>query len=222
MRASVEIWQRAGWALLAVFVVVVAAEHLLVPQLAPASHMVSEYANARAGAVMVIGFFCWAASLGITALVAQRYLSVAHRGGAGRLVVWLLALAATGICVTACFSTQTSAGVLPPGTEWTTSGRLHDAGSGVATLALFGAAIASTGAFDDPPAFRRWVLIALAIAVGLDLVLLALGPEVGGLRQRVLIAIACTWQAAVLARCGKSLGRLGAVADGATTDTGRG
>lgn len=216
------LWQRAGWALLAVFVVVVAAEHALVPQLAPASHMVSEYANARAGAVMVIGFLCWAASLGITALVAQRYLRIAHRGGADRLVVWLLAVASAGIFVTACFSTQTSAGVLPPGIEWTASGRLHDAGSGVATLALFGAALVSTRAIDDPPAFRRWVLIALVIAVGLDLVLLALGSEVGGLRQRALIAIACTWQAAVLALCGKRLGRLGDVADGATTDTGRG
>jgi hypothetical protein len=47
------------------FVLTVVLEHVLVPDLGPARHAISGYANARgaAGPLMVAGFLMWAGSL---------------------------------------------------------------------------------------------------------------------------------------------------------------
>jgi Protein of unknown function (DUF998) len=159
--------------------------------------MISEYANAGFGLLMVLGLASWSASLACTAVVARSERVQSYRTTARGAVVGLLITAAAGILVTACFKTQAIAGVVPPGTRLTRSGRLHDLGSGIATLALFGAVVASIRAIGGP-GFRRWALIALVTALSCDLILLAVGREVGGLRRRVLVAIACAWQAALL------------------------
>jgi hypothetical protein len=55
----------------ALFVLVVAAQHFLAPELAPGRHMISEYANAGFGLLMVLGLASWSASLACTAVVAR-------------------------------------------------------------------------------------------------------------------------------------------------------
>jgi hypothetical protein len=96
--------------------------------------------------------------------------------------------------LTACFATQTSAGELPPGVKLGVSGRLHDLGSGLATLALAAAVVASIANRDGSPRYYRRAGAILGFALASDAALLAVGPTVGGIRQRVLLASAALWQ----------------------------
>jgi hypothetical protein len=105
-----------------------------------------------------------------------------------------LGLAAIGVVILIVFQTQTSAGRLPVGETLHAGGRLHDIGSGVASL---GVLIAAIVAASDSSAVSRVRLVsatAVAAAIAVDGSLLLAGPGVGGLRQRVLIAVAIIWQ----------------------------
>jgi xanthine/uracil permease len=169
------------------FLVILVLEHFLVSSLSPLDHRVSEYANASGGALMVAGFALWALSLFATShLVWQRWRPA--------LLTSLLVLGGLGMVLVAVFPTETSAGELPPGSRLTTTGKLHDLGSGLTSLALIAAAVGS--AFDSrhSPRFRRRVAVLIGVTVTTSLVLLLIGPEVGGLRQRVLLLSGCCWQ----------------------------
>lgn len=174
-----------------VFLACVALEHALTPSLNPASHEISEYVHTSTGAVMTAGFLAWAASLAATAL----YLGWQRQT---RPLTVLFALASLGMVLTACFATQTSAGVLPAGATLTTTGRLHDLGSGLASLALLAGAIVSMIQIRVPRAFRRWSTGLILVAVLGSAVLLAIGPGVGGARQRLVIVAGCLWQLLLL------------------------
>jgi Protein of unknown function (DUF998) len=173
---------------LAAFAGIVVLEHLLVPGLAPARHMISEYANARAGALMTAGFLAWALSLVATAVLVRAHPALCAP----------LLLAAVGVFVTACFATQTSGGALSPGVHRSTAGRLHDLGSGLVILALLGAVVASIVLVRAPTAFRLRAGALLLLAVVTSATLLATGDHVPGVRQRVLVAVGCAWQALLL------------------------
>jgi Protein of unknown function (DUF998) len=177
---------------LAAFVTVTLLQHALVPRLSPARHMISEYANAKAGALMVAGFLAWSASLLATAAIARR-AAVPHRAP----LALLLGLAALGLLLVACFATQTSAGALPPGVHRTLGGRLHDAGSAVATLALLASALVA-GAAIRTRRFRAASAALLLGGVGLAVALLLAGDPWPGIRQRALVATACAWQGLLL------------------------
>jgi hypothetical protein len=183
---------------LGVFVAAVLVAHALTPSLDPARHTISEYVNADAGSIMTLGFVAWAASLATTA-------AWTWRDPRRWPLALLLALAALGMVATACFPTQTVAGSLPPGTARTTAGRLHDLGSGLTSLALFMGAIVSAAQSWAPRRFRARAAMLAAAAVLVDVALLAVGPEVAGIRQRALVAIGCGWQLLLLralaARC---------------------
>ena len=186
---------RVALTCLAGFVVAVLAQHLLAPELTPDVHTISEYVNADAGPLMVGGFVAWAASMAATARLVRR---------GARLVAWLLAVAAVGMLLTACFATQTSAGVLPPGIERTTGGRVHDLASGIATLALLGALVTTALRGEWVAWFRGLSRAVLAVAVIASAVLLAIGDPVDGIRQRILVAAACVWQAALVAAAARN------------------
>jgi len=180
---------------LAAFTLAVVAMHAIDTGLSPARHTISEYVHADAGAMMSVGFACWAASLAAAAL-----LVLLTRTPAGRsrplsvTLAALLALAAAAVIVLDAFPTQTVAGVLPAGVEWTTAGRLHDVGSGVTTLALLGAAVVSLPLLSAHGAYRRAVVILLTSAIAGTIAGLAIGASVGGARQRLLVAVAICWQ----------------------------
>jgi hypothetical protein len=196
-RAGPALHRVAVWSLL-LFVAIVGVEHVLVPGLDPARHMVSEYTNARAGWLMVAGFLAWAASLAATATLATSAVRSSRRRLVHTVVAAVLFIAAAGMLVTASFATQTSAGVLPPGVRLSMSGRLHDLGSGLTTLALFAAVIASLRAIPTPT-YRVQALVIVLVAGVSDAALLAVGPSVGGIRERILILCGCGWQLAFLA-----------------------
>lgn len=168
-----------------VFAVIVAVECAINPALDPARHEVSEYVHARLGPLMTIGFVCWAASLAATSWAVLR-------GTGARLVAAGVGVACAGMLLTASFATQTSAGRLPPGETLTTVGRLHDIGSGTTTVALLFAALLSLKSFGGR--FRQQVALLLIVLLCSDIALLAVGPQVSGLRQRILLAGACVWQ----------------------------
>ena len=71
-------------------------------------------------------------------------------------------------------------------------------GSGVATLALVAAALASIANRDGSKTYRRRTAAILIVALASDAVLLAVGPSVGGIRQRILLACAGAWQVLAL------------------------
>lgn len=99
--------------------------------------------------------------------------------------------------LTACFATQTSAGRLPPGITLSTQGRLHDIGSGLTSIALLAAVLLS---LRSPLArLQRSTLALLALTLPADAVLLAVGSEVSGWRQRLLVLAGCLWQLMLLA-----------------------
>jgi hypothetical protein len=106
----------------------------------------------------------------------------------------LLAVAAAAVVVLAVFPTQTVAGALPAGVEWTVDGRLHDAGSGVTTITLLAASVVSLWLPSAHRAYRRTVIGLLVIATAGSIAGLAIGASVDGARQRLLLAVAIGWQ----------------------------
>lgn len=168
------------------FLAAVIAEHAIDRSLDPATHQVSEYIHGPAGALMTAGFVAWAISLAANGALAALRLGTPWVAGA-------LALAAIGMLITAAFPTQTVAGRLPAGVSLTLSGRLHDIGSGTTIVALLGAALLSLRAIRKRQ-FRQRTSALLIFAVGCDIALLAVGGEVGGIRERLLILAGCLWQ----------------------------
>ena len=182
------------------FVICVVAAHLTRPSLDPASHMISEYARYGPRAVITVGFGLWAISLVASAVyvagtwpptLASRALSV------------LMLLAAVGVVALAAFRTQTSAGELAFGRGVSLEGRLHDVGSGVVSLALFaGACLVVLSRVL--PHWRRLAGVALLVAaVAVHVAFLSIGPEVGGLRQRLVLLCGLMWQTLLLSWRGR-------------------
>lgn len=188
--------------LLALFVLVVVVEDLVVTRLSPLSHQVSEYANdPKLGWLMTIGFAAWALSLFISAAVGWEGSRRSASPGSSAVVSGLLVVAGVAMILTTLFHTQTVAGVIPHGRRLTISGRLHDVGSGVTTLAIFAAAVAVVWDRGRGWGRFRWVTAsAVAAGVMVDIGLLVVGGGVGGLRERLLLAIGCGWQLALLRR----------------------
>jgi hypothetical protein len=175
---------------LATFVVTVVIESFAVSRLSPLSHQISEYANdPGTGWIITAGFAAWtiafAASAGATQMAADRPMRRTFSA------IFLVAAAAT-LLLTVCH-TQTVAGRLPPGEHLTLRGALHDVGSGVTTVSLFILAIVAAFMSDDR-VVRLASRTTVVGAVSVDIGLLIAGSGVGGLRERVLLAIGCSWQ----------------------------
>ena len=184
------------------FVVTVVIEHVLVPELEPARHTISEYANARgaAGALMVAGFLVWAASLATTALLVLRAPIQRHAGvmRALRNVLFALLLgAAVGALVVALFPTQTAAGLLPPGQLESNTQRLHALGSDLIQLCFYPAVLLSL-ILPSPRWFSIVAVAILVIAVAVAPAVAVLDVDASGARQRVQLAAGCGWQFALL------------------------
>jgi Protein of unknown function (DUF998) len=185
------------------FLLTVALEHVLVPELRPARHTISEYANARgaAGPLMVAGFLMWAGSLATTAVLLWRAPLQGRDGlmGVLRKVLFALLLIATvGVTVIALFPTQTSAGLLPPGELSSNAGRLHHLGSDLVQLCFYPAVLLSL-MLPSPRWFPIAAVTLLVVAVAVAPGLAVLGVDAPGARQRVQLAAGCGWQLALLA-----------------------
>jgi hypothetical protein len=185
---------------LTLFLACLVCEHLLAPSLDPRQHEISEYVHTSDGWIMSLGFVAWAISLAATAVYAWR-----------RQCSWMLAplfgIASLGMVLTACFATQTSAGRLPPGITLTTTGGLHDVGSGLVSISLLAGAIVSASDSRLPLVFRRRTASLTLIALLGSAVLLIAGAAVGGIRQRLLLVVGCLWQLLLIDRLGLLPGR---------------
>ncbi len=184
----------ASLAGIALFAAATIAEHVADSRLSPARHTISEYANGAAGAVMDVGFAGWAVALLACAALVSLAPAARTQRPLGIFIAVLLAIAAAGVVTLDAFPTQTVAGALPPGQRWTTAGRLHDAGSGTATAALACAALASLWLSATGRRYRLSVVALLVACICGSIVGLAIGPAVGGLRQRLLVTAAVVWQ----------------------------
>jgi uncharacterized membrane-anchored protein len=179
---------------LAAFLAAAVAENFLNPHLDPATHEISEYAKTRTGWVMTVGFAFWALSM---VLLAWAVVTAHVRRAAVLGLAFLLLAAAAGVIVLSVFDTQTSAGRLAVGVRLTAPGRLHDVGSGLTSIALWLAAICAALASGLPGWLRRVSVGVVGLAVAVDVELMWVGSSVGGIRQRLLIAIACGWLGAL-------------------------
>jgi Protein of unknown function (DUF998) len=173
------------------FAALVVIEHLLNLSLDPLRHQVSEYANSPSGDLMAFGFLLWASSLVATAFLVEH-------GRRDHLLAALLAVGALGLVLVALFPTETSGGELPAGAQLTSVGKLHDLGSGLTSLTLFLSALAVAAGGGSDRRFRRITLALVLTSLALSVVLLLIGPSVGGLRQRLLLLIGCGWQLLLL------------------------
>jgi hypothetical protein len=184
---------------LGLFVAIVLLQHLLVPSLDPARHQISEYAHGDHAWLMTFAFASWAMACAGTAVLAwRRARSDPRLETRWASISVLTAAAAAGLTLTACFETQTTAGALPPGVERSAEGSIHDLASGAVLIALSLAATVSVSALATAPEARRRVLAVLIVCVAATSVLLLIGDAVSGVRQRVLVAGGCAWQATLL------------------------
>jgi hypothetical protein len=195
-RVADQTWQRrVAPGGLAVFLVSATALHLLERDLEPGRQVISEYANTPVGWLAVVGLLSWAVSLAATASEMER---PGGKAATRPLVAALLVVAAVGLVVAAVFPTQAVAGTVPAGVDVSRSHRLHDFGSGVATGALFAAAATVAARERWGSQLGRTSLLVLALAIVVQTSLLFVGPEVAGLRQRLLVLAACTWHASLM------------------------
>jgi uncharacterized protein DUF998 len=175
---------------LSAFGLIVVALHVVQPDLDPRNHVISEYARTGSGWLLTVALGCWAGSLVASAAVL-RGLDLAPVAG-------LLTVAAVALILAAACPTQAVAGAVPPGVQRTVTGRLHDVGSGLATVSLFLAAALVAARAGPGSRLGRVSLLGVVVAVAVQVALLIVGPSVGGVRERLLVVIACAWQAALL------------------------
>ena len=159
----------------AVAVVLVAALHVLRPDLPPLGSRLSEYANGPHGAVMVAAFLAVAGAVLAFALVVARLPG-------SRLLVMLAALACLGLAGSAVYRTQ-GAGAAE---------QRHSVASTTGTVALTAAsAVWALQRAPRRPPVGRWL-------AGAATVLTAVSPllhdtAVTGLGQRLLWAALLAW-----------------------------
>jgi hypothetical protein len=170
----------ASIALSLVGVVVVVALHILRAELAPVSHRLSEYAIGPYGGLMTATFVCVGASL---LMLAGAVLVTDRRLWSSVVVVVAVGLAGVGMVVSGLYRTDVSR-------SGATADAVHSAASGLATLALIGAAIFWTTVASRRPA--PVVLTAMAVALG------AVSPALHrtrwtGLSQRLLWLTLLAW-----------------------------
>jgi hypothetical protein len=168
------------------FLAVLGLEHVLAPDVGVEHDRISEYAVRGVGWLMVSGFVAWAVALAATALLA----GLAVRGSRGFALSGLLAVAASGMLITAGFATQAVHGEIPAGVRRTTEGLLHDLGSGAVLVALLLAVILSLTAVADA---RVWAAVAIAVACVASFGLPLAGVDAPALAQRMMVVAACIW-----------------------------
>lgn len=163
--------------------------HVFRPDLAPASHMISEYAVGPYGLVMQTVF------VGLSGGCAMLLVGLIRNGPtsiAARVGVALLAVASIGLIVSALFPMDL------PGATPTQSGHLHDLSFFVNVASIFLAIVLLTVSFGSDPqwcSFRRTSVVLLSL-IALAFVLQFLTLRKGapyGLANRFFIVVLLAW-----------------------------
>ena len=170
--------------------------HVLRPDLAPASHMISEYAVGKFGWVMQSVF------VGLSFGCAGLLVGLALNGPtsiAARLGVLLLAVASIGLTVSAIYPMDL------PGTPATRAGELHDLSFMVNVGSIILAIVLLTASFGSDSRWRSYrrtsvVLLSLiALAFVLQFLTLHKGAPYG-LANRFFITVLLAWLVATSVR----------------------
>lgn len=178
---------------LATFVLIVATQGLLPgASFDPAHQTISEYAHTSAGTLMVIAFIAWGLSWAV--LAGTGLTQYPDSRPPWLLTLQRIAFAGTAIGLALIASFATDRGLVEPGVvlHATTAGRIHDAASALVTVGIPVAALA--GAALAGGRVRILTLLLMAI-VAVDVLMLALGDPLPGIRQRILVTAGCLWQA---------------------------
>jgi hypothetical protein len=188
--------------------VLVAALHLLKPELDPSWRFISEYATGRHGWVMMLAFAIWAVSCASLAVALQPHLP-SGRGRAGRLVLLVVAVA---LLVAGVFPQDL---VTARPEDATAAGLLHALASMVGIPGLPIAAVLISTALAALPAWRphRAAILASAVATWVSLATMIVyltlrvpaaggfNPEVwAGWMNRLVVATYLVWQVIVARR----------------------
>jgi len=178
------------------FIVALIVLHLLRPDYAPASHMISDYAVGRYGWVMTTAFL----ALSGGCLTLAWGLS---RRGPRSMLAWcgvaLLGIASVGLVVTAAFPTDL------PGGPATRSGDIHGLSFLVNVASLIGASVLISMGMTGQPGWREYqrtsaALATLAVlALGLQFLTLRRGAPYG-LANRLFATLLVSWLLATAMR----------------------
>ena len=201
------------------FLVLLAAVHVIKPELDPSWRFISEYAIGEHGWVMVVAFLSLALSCA-TLFIAIR--SEARTRG-GKVGLAFLLAGAVGLTIAAVFTTDP---ITAGSDEMTTGGALHGAGNVIGTLSIpIAAALIGRSLRRNPAwSFARRSLLWSAVLTWIGLLVFEvsfaamvpgreLGPEVRiGWPNRVMIVTYAVWlivvaQQASHLRKRKALGR---------------
>lgn len=204
---------RLSWAAAATFVVLLAALHLIKPELDPSWRMVSEYGIGRHGWVMRLAFLSLAVSC--AALFAAVRSQVRTTGG--KIGLALLLVRAAGMTVAAVFTTDPIAASQG---ELTTRGNLHGLGAllGIpgfpVAATLVGRSLARDRAWSPARRSLLWtaaltwislLVFVLSVAILLPRGNGAFGPEVWiGWPNRLLVLAYSGWLTTVAWRAART------------------
>jgi Protein of unknown function (DUF998) len=191
---------RLSFAAAATFLILLAALHLIKPELDPSWHVISEYAIGRYGWMMVLAFLSLAFSL-VTLFIA---IKSQLRTIVGRIGLGLLLLSAVGMTIAGIFITDPITAVE---SARTTQGTLHEIGAlldvtPIAAL-IISLSLARNPAWSSARRSLLWtaglpllglVLFIVSTAVMLPQNESQFGPEVLiGWPNRFLIVTYCAW-----------------------------
>jgi Protein of unknown function (DUF998) len=183
----------------ALFLALLAALHLITPELDPAWRMISEYAIGRHGWVMAAAFFALTASyIGLAGALAAHVKTVG-----GWLGLALLVVSAVGTAIAGVYPTDPIT-ISPDAVS--SSGQMHGLGAmlGIPTFP-FAASLITWGLWRSPAwaSARRTLLLAVGLVwLGLGVFVLAMatqfrgsfGPDVViGWQNRLLIVAYTAW-----------------------------
>ena len=176
---------RLAFAGTALFLILLAALHVLEPEFDPSWRMISEYELGGYGWMMQLAFFCW--GLGCLALAAALWPNVGNTGGRlGLVLLATLAIIGAGAGV---FITDP---ITVPANAMTTSGYLH---SICGLIFIFGFPIVATlvgwGLTRNKTPRRRWLLVITALPwigfLAFFASLIVFTPNINGYGRGVLI-----------------------------------
>jgi hypothetical protein len=195
---------RLSLAATAIFVALLAALHVIKPELDPSWHFISEYAIGEYSWVMMLAFFCLALSCVSLFIAIKSQVPTL----AGKIGLLLLLITAVGMTVAGIFPTDP----ITTGREaMTRTGQLHELGA-LLDLMPFAAPLISWSLARHNPVWRparralawtAWLpLLGLVVFMGSTMLMLPadgqFGPEVlVGWPNRLLILTYCIWLAAI-------------------------
>jgi hypothetical protein len=200
---------------LSTFAAAVVAMHVLDPGLSIRAQTLSEYVHGPASPLLLVALVAWSVSLAALAwLVASGVRR--HPDPLAPIQAAAIFSVSVAVLLLALFPTDRGAELAGQVTDATAAGRVHDL-AGLVAIAGFLCAVI-LGSIRASRTWRWVGLFPVAVAISADAILLALGDPAPGLRQRLLVFMACTWQVLSLLELTAASGELRSTSDRSNED----